>query len=426
MMDDLSGSVGLSKPCVVKVGAGTYKPGTAGSWDSAFILREGVQVWGGYPAEGGEDSSRDVTANETVLSGDLDGDSSFSIDDAYHVVVGVNIPDDGKTVLDGLTISGGNAVGTSSSTVDSVPISQKNGGGMYNHYSSPALVNVTISGNTATDMGGGVYVSGGNFDMDSGTISGNEAGSGGGVYFTGTTFTMTGGTIGGTGPGEGNTATGDLRGGGGVLVAGGTFNMTEGTIVGNEAASECDGFNGGGGGVYVTGATFTMTGGTIAGNSAPHISGHGGGVSMSGGTFNMSGGTIGGSGEANTAVFRGGGVYVGGANFTMSGNAVISGNNGGSGGGGGVYLFSGNFSMTEDAVISNNYGYRGGGVRLDGGTFTKIGGTIYGNKKEDTTSEDTDLQNTADTGPAVGGDKTRNTTAGPMVNLDSGTAVNWE
>ena len=63
-----------------------------------------------------------------------------------------------------------------------------------------------ISGNTAPgDLGGGVYVSGGTFTMNGGTITSNTAKKGGGVYLTNystykSTFTMNGGTI------SGNTA----------------------------------------------------------------------------------------------------------------------------------------------------------------------------------------------------------------------------
>jgi hypothetical protein len=55
----------------------------------------------------------------------------------------------------------------------------------------------TISGNTATSYGGGVYVfSGGTFTMNGGTISGNTATSyGGGVYVERGTFIKTGGAI---------------------------------------------------------------------------------------------------------------------------------------------------------------------------------------------------------------------------------------
>jgi hypothetical protein len=85
--------------------------------------------------------------------------------------------------------------------------------------------------NTGSKSGGGVYITGGTFDMYGGSIESNSAGTGGGVHVDDADFNMRGGTI------KGNTAT--TAGGG----------------------------NGRGGGVYVQGtwAHFTMTGGVIYG-----------------------------------------------------------------------------------------------------------------------------------------------------------------
>ncbi|MCD7829752.1 MAG: YDG domain-containing protein, partial [Clostridiales bacterium] len=133
---------------------------------------------------------------------------------------------------------------------------------------------------SSSSYGGGVYVGGTNaatFEMKGGTISGNTASStGGGVYvYTKASFTMSGGTIGGTSADDANTATN----GGGVAVGGGTFEMSDGTISGNTASSY-------GGGVYVYSGTFTMNDGTISGNTA---NSNGGGVYFYSGTFTVSG-----------------------------------------------------------------------------------------------------------------------------------------
>jgi hypothetical protein len=84
----------------------------------------------------------------------------------------------------------------------------------------------SITGNTATSNGGGVFVAAsGTFAMSGGSISGNTASGigGGGVYVatSGAQFTMTAGSI------ARNTATA----GGGVFVnASGSFTMNGGTI----------------------------------------------------------------------------------------------------------------------------------------------------------------------------------------------------
>jgi hypothetical protein len=111
-----------------------------------------------------------------------------------------------------------------------------------------------ISGNkTSSHVGGGVYVDGGTFTMNSGEISGNTSSYGGGVFVDGGTFTMNGGEI------SGNTS----FHGGGVLVNNSTFTMSGGEISGNTSVSI-------GGGVYVyNSGTFTkQSGGIIYGSNA--------------------------------------------------------------------------------------------------------------------------------------------------------------
>ena len=247
----------------------------------------------------------------------------------------------------------------------------------------------TIKGNTATQNGGGVYVAGGTFTMsDTATIQDNTATDhGGGVHifsdgiFTGT-FTMNGGTIGGT---AANTATY----GGGVFVSGGTFDMNNGTISGNSAS----GTGASGGGVCISGGTFTMSDGAfISGNTATS-SGGGvfvsarGDFTMNGGTIGGSGG-----GRLNSAE-NGGGVYIHNGTFTMSGSAVISGNrasgSSSSSSGGGVYVSTdGAFTMEGGTIggpdkASANSSEFGGGVCISGGTFTMSDGSILRNNTTD-------------------------------------------
>ena len=141
-----------------------------------------------------------------------------------------------------------------------------------------------------------------------GTISGNRTsfGFGGGVYVGGGTFTMQGGTIGGSEEGAGNSAIS----GGGVYFSGGTFTMSGGTISGNSAISY-------GGGVYFSGTEFTMQGGTIAANTA---SSSGGGVYVNGGEATMSGGYLGGTIAKNK-----GSISVSGGYFEKDPQAYLAG-----------------------------------------------------------------------------------------------------
>jgi hypothetical protein len=301
----------------------------------------------------------------------------------------------------------------------------------------------TISGNTTTGYGGGVYMygTGSSFTMHGGAISGNASsysGGGGGVCVsTGGTFTMHGGVI------SDNTATPSTTGssnsnGGGVYVlgTGSSFTMHGGAI------SDNTGIAGLGGGVHVgSGTTFTMHGGEITGNSTTSVSGKGG-VSGAGvhvrGTFTMHGGEI--SGNTVAAGGSGSGVYVytsgtfmmyngkisgnsgdsgvrmyNGGTFTMRGGEISgNGNNQGAGVrvngtgssftmdggkifgnttinyGGGVYIDGGTFTMKNGEIFGNTANNQGGGVYRDSGTFRIVTGTIYGSNEPDT-----NLRNTA-------------------------------
>ena len=115
--------------------------------------------------------------------------------------------------------------------------------------STPEKINInggTISGNTATGDGGGIYVNVyGYVTINGGSISNNNARNGGGVCAQNNTwFRMYGGTV------SGNTATGD---GGGIycksLHNNGSCLFYGGTISGNQAEN--------GGGAYVYGTNDT-------------------------------------------------------------------------------------------------------------------------------------------------------------------------
>jgi probable HAF family extracellular repeat protein/parallel beta-helix repeat protein len=175
-----------------------------GDRTATFQLINGVTIKGGYAGFGEPDSNaRDIDAYETILSGDLNGndgpDFANNSENSYHVVTGSGT--DESAVLDGFTITAGNANGTDW---------QGHGGGMYNdsgsptishctfsgnsalwgaevvclYSSNPILTNCTFSGNTAGDCGGGIFCHySSSPTMMSCTISQNLAGSHGGGIF---------------------------------------------------------------------------------------------------------------------------------------------------------------------------------------------------------------------------------------------------
>ncbi|MHC4500691.1 MAG: choice-of-anchor Q domain-containing protein, partial [Planctomycetota bacterium] len=178
----------------IRVAQGIYKPDqgagvTPGDRTATFQLINAVAIKGGYGGFSEPDPNvRDIYEYETILSGDLSGNdagASESMDlliepsrdeNSFHVVTGTGTGP--STILDGFTISGGNANG-------SYPA--HNGGGMYNKYgASPTVVNCTFRRNSARSRGGGMYVSMYSDPVLSHCVFiGNEAETGGGLYSSG-------------------------------------------------------------------------------------------------------------------------------------------------------------------------------------------------------------------------------------------------
>ncbi|MDR3251793.1 MAG: InlB B-repeat-containing protein, partial [Tannerella sp.] len=150
------------------VAAGTYYPLYAADGastdprDKAFVLVQGVKIYGGFAGTETDIAQRQFPSyggagvvNTTILSGDI-GTAGNNTDNCYHVIIGAdNIT--AATILDGFTITGGNANGSDIISVNGQNIYRFYGGGIHNYWnSSPTLTNVTISGNSATS-GGGIY-----------------------------------------------------------------------------------------------------------------------------------------------------------------------------------------------------------------------------------------------------------------------------
>ena len=173
--------------------AGTYVPTKTNSSTTpsnertrTFQLKNGVTVLGGFPedaVDGIDMSHRDPYAHQTILSGDLNGDDVPNDpgvnrdDNAYHVFYHPKaLALDHSAVLDGVTLTGGNANHTGKGIHTS-------GGAMYNDGSSPVLRHVNITGNTVSNLGGGIFNSENHPVLQYVSISGNSAGShGGGIY----------------------------------------------------------------------------------------------------------------------------------------------------------------------------------------------------------------------------------------------------
>ena len=219
----------------------------------------------------------------------------------------------------------------------------------------------TITGNTTTAQGGGVFVKNGTLTVkDGAVITGNTAAEGGGVYATGSsTVNIYGGEI------SHNTATSTVmdrggitpQGGGGIAAVGSVkLTMSGGVICDNTAAGA-----GGGIGIRRSEGTdtpvFTMTGGAVTRNTAEAH--EGGGIRLEGtGTINPTDGKIEITGNiCNTeSDLGGGGLFVSTESSVTMRNAVITENSaGGLGGGfaGCIYGEISNLSADGAAIYGN-------------------------------------------------------------------------
>ncbi len=313
----------------IRVADGTYRPTSGTDRTISFVLKSGVRLSGGYAGYGASDpDSRDTAANVTVLSGDL-GTVGNNADNSYHVVVGSLTT--ATAVLDGFTITAGNANGGSSSAY---------GGGMYNYSSSPSLINCIFSGNSASSGGGMYSVSSSAPALTDCTFTGNVA-----------------------------SGTGDSNGGGGLYNSYSSPSLINCTFSGNSASNTSSA----GGGMYnYYHSSPTLANCTFSDNSA----GYGGGMfnyessppSLTNCTF-----------SGNSAGSFGGGMGNGSYSSPSLTNCTFSGNSAGIYGAG---MYNNNRSsprLTNCTFSGNSAGYGGGMFNTYSSSPSLINCTFSGN-----------------------------------------------
>jgi hypothetical protein len=123
----------------VWVAQGIYGPLDAAGGE-VIRLKTGVAVLGGFVGTESEPDLRDPGSAVTVLDGQ--GNS-------YHVVTGAD-----RAVIDGFTVTGGNASGNVSQSSNGGTFS---GGGMFNAGVAPEIRNCLFIGNTASFNGGAIF-----------------------------------------------------------------------------------------------------------------------------------------------------------------------------------------------------------------------------------------------------------------------------
>ena len=190
LQDALADATAAEKPVEIRVAQGVYRPDRSvanpeGSRDrkATFQMLSGVTLVGGFAGlEAPDPNARDVGEHETIISGDLAGndvltedpeDSVFAPEDgvwpykkqwclvheftrrenSVHVVTSSGV--DQTAVLDGFTITAGNAFDPPYWMIDVISFDDNDrGGGMFNRAGSPTVKNCTFVANSALGEGG--------------------------------------------------------------------------------------------------------------------------------------------------------------------------------------------------------------------------------------------------------------------------------
>jgi gliding motility-associated-like protein len=146
----------------------------------AFSLKSGLAVYGGFAGTETDLSQRNIAANVTTFSGDIGtlGDNS---DNCYHVVISARC--DNTAIMDGITITNGNAASFGLQVISGGVFFSQNGAGLYNVASFPKISNCTFSSNVCVANGGGMSnESGAAPNITNCIFQSNIANMGAGVY----------------------------------------------------------------------------------------------------------------------------------------------------------------------------------------------------------------------------------------------------
>ncbi|UCG46988.1 MAG: right-handed parallel beta-helix repeat-containing protein, partial [Phycisphaerales bacterium] len=324
----------------IRVAEGAYRPDDFVLSDrpnlgreETFRLINGVAVKGGYAGLGESDPNvRDVALYESILSGDLNSDDvdvndpcdlldePTRAENSYHVVTGSKT--DAGAVLDGFTITGGNANHSS--------LPHYLGGGVLHSFGA-VFTDCTFRGNSAGGDGGGMY-NGGNPTLYNCLFIDNVAGDrGGGMLNWSSSPKLVGCTF-------INNVSLERAGGGMFCYSGSTLNMTDCVFIRNHSNAE-------GGGIYAgLGSDLLLTDCVF---------------------------------ERNTARKGGGGIET--CCSPILRNCTFRENDSGDRGGGMHYGGSGK-PVVENCTFMRNRGARGGGMYSSGGDLEVVGCTFTENR----------------------------------------------
>lgn len=307
--------------------------------DGAVPIIEGLRVTGGNAVgQGGG-------------PGGVDAGGGVYIINASPTITNVQVSSNQATVGGGFYLTGGNA--RIFQNVVSGNVASVGGGGFYLQVDNSQVMTNTISGNSATD-GGGLYLSATSSEVTTNTVQSNSATSGGGVYVIGSDATVHGNLI---------TNNDGTNGGGVYLRSVSQLDLTENSVTNNAAT-------GAGGGFYLDGSTLTIAGHTVTGNTAAS---DGGGFFLIGfSAATLQDNTV----VNNTATRDGGGFFIRLSDATLDGNNIRDNN---ARHGAGLYVKLSNVPLLDNTIRDNSALFDGGGMYLDESTLTVSNMALTGN-----------------------------------------------
>lgn len=269
-----------------------------------------MKIYGGFDGTETLLTQRNWSTQTTVLSGDI-GTIGEVADNSYHVVTGSGV--DINTLLDGFTITGGNAILDADS----------NGGGIYNINGSPTLNHLIITNNHAK-WGAGMYNEEGSPILTNITFSDNFAMiQGAGMYNVNSNPLLTNVTF-------VNNQAYDPRPSSGWS-GGGMYNLDSNPVLMNVAFVENSGYEGGG--MYNNGSSPILTNVSFIDNAAIGIGATGGGGGM-GNSWGSSPVLTNVTFSGNSAWRMGGGMFCDGVSNPVLMNVNFINNSGDVNGGG--------------------------------------------------------------------------------------------
>jgi hypothetical protein len=273
------------------------------------------------------------------------GAGSFRIFDVNASQQAVNIS--------GLTVSGGNG-GTGAGIQDTSTILN--------------LTDVTVSNNSSSSNGAGIYVGGQSTlnVVNCQVVNNSTSAIGGGIYsYPGSPVNITNSAV------SSNTASS----GGGLWIYSGTLTIIGTTLAGNVITnSTFSYYPPGGGAIFAVGSYMTITNSTLVNNSAITV---GGAVDSSSGELTIRNCTL----SGNTALLVGGAVYATGrgGSVDIENTTLVNNTAGGSGGAIDMAAFSAPATITSCTISGNHVGLPnvgggngGGGIAVEAVSYGRV------------------------------------------------------